>query len=172
MTTQQLLLANCAALALLGVTIYLTRATFRRVAGALAGGVAAALLNMEQDRFAYAAGWWQYPFVNTPHGPVLMYIVVVLWYGGGVALIGWRVTRRFGGGGLVAFIGLMGIYGPTRDYLGAALTKAIIFAPGIIPVLADAACWASGMALAQGVMRLTAGPARADRLARLPKALV
>lgn len=48
-----------------------------------------------------------------------MYTVVALWYGAGVALIGWRVIRRFGGRGLVTFIGIMGVYGPIRDY-GAA----------------------------------------------------
>jgi hypothetical protein len=167
MTTQQLLWANCAALALLAITIYISRATFRRVVSALAGGIAAALLNVGQDALAHSTGWWHYPSVKTPYGPMLMYSVVVLWYGAGVALIGWRVTRRFGGRGLMAFIGVMGIYGPARDYAAGAWSGAIVFAPGVVPVIADAACWASGMALAQGVMRLVGGPAKNDRLARL-----
>lgn len=166
MTTRLLLLANCASALLLAITIYFTRATFRRAAGALAGGVAAAMLNAAQDTLAHYQGWWYYPFVQTPYAPMLIYTAVALWYGGGVALVGWRVTRRFGGRGLAAFIGIMGLYGPARDYAAATWSGLITFAPGVVPVLADAACWASGMALAQAVMRLVAGPARSDRLAR------
>ncbi|MGH9775429.1 MAG: hypothetical protein ACRD50_10835 [Candidatus Acidiferrales bacterium] len=166
MTTQELLLGNLAAAALLGITIYISRATFRRVAGAAAGGIAAVILNVGQDKFARSVGWWHFPSMSTPQATVLMYTAVALWYGAGVALIGWRATRRFGWQGLVTFIGIMSVYGPARDYLVARFSGAIVFAPGISPIIADAACWASGMALAQGMMRLFAGPARNDPLAR------
>jgi hypothetical protein len=164
MTTRQLILADCAALVLLGITVYFTRASFLRVVGALIAGVSVTLLIAGADALARDLGWWYYPGGNTPYGPLLMYVAAALWYGAGVALIGWRLTRRFGRRGLVALVGVMGIVGPMRDYAGAALTGAIVFTPGIATVLGDAACWAGGTAVAQGVMRLVAGPARGDRL--------
>jgi len=96
MTTSQLILTDCVSLILLGITTLLTRATPRRILGALAGGLAAALLNVGEDIVAFSLGWWYYPSVATSYGPPLMYVAVGLWYGAGVALIGWRLTRRFG----------------------------------------------------------------------------
>jgi hypothetical protein len=159
-----LIVADCAALVLLGVTVYLTLATFRRLVGALVAGVTVTLLIAGADALARKVGWWYYPSLNTLYGLLLMYLAAALWYGAGVALIGWRLTRRFGWRGLAAFVAVMGIVGPLRDYSGAALTGGIVFAPGIVPVLGDAVCWAGGMAVAQAVMRLVAGPARKDKL--------
>jgi len=36
----------------------------------------------------------------------LLYLALWLWYGVGVTLIGWRISRRFGWRGLIGFIGL------------------------------------------------------------------
>ena len=44
----------------------------------------------------------------------------------------------------------------------------IALAPGLTTILVDVVCWAGLTALAQGVMRLVAGRAAADRLARRP----
>lgn len=164
MTTRLLILADCVALLLLGITVYLTRATFRRFLGALIGGVTVTLLMVGVDALARERGWWHYSNVSTPYGLPLMYVAAALWYGVGVALIGWRLTRRFGWRGLVGLVGAAAILGPVRDYAWAALTGVIAFAPGIAPALVDAACWACGIALVQGIMRLVAGPARSDRL--------
>ena len=164
MTTRMLILADCAALVLLGLTAYLTRATLRRLVGALIAGVTVTLLIAGADALVRKVGWWYYPSLNTPYGLLLMCLAAALWYGAGVALIGWRLTRRFGWRGLAMFVGVMGVVGPLRDYAGAALTGAIVFGPGIVPVLGDAVCWAGGIAIAQAVMRLVAGPARKDRL--------
>jgi hypothetical protein len=41
--------------------------------------------------------------------------------------------------------------------------------PGLTTVVVDIVCWAGLTVLAQGVMRLVAGPAAADRLARRPR---
>jgi hypothetical protein len=164
MTTRMLIVADCAALVLLGMTVYLTRATFRRLVGALMAGVTVTLLVAGADVLARKLGWWYYPSLKTPYELVLMYLAAALWYGAGVALIGWRLTRRFGWRGLGAFVGVMGIVGPLRDYAGAAMTGAVVFGPGIIPVLGDAVCWAGGMAIAQAVMRLLVGSAGMDKL--------
>ncbi len=168
MTTQQLILIDCFCLVLLGLAAYFTRATPRRLLGALVGGVAATVLGVGLDVAGHSLGWWHYTFVTTPYGPPLMYVAVGLWYGAGVALIGWRVTRRFGGRGQAAFIGFMTVYGPIRDYVGVAATGGAIqvITPGIAPAVGDAALWATIIAVAQGVMRLVAGPAASDRLAR------
>lgn len=166
MTTQQLVLADCFALLLLCITAYLTRATRRRLVGALVAGIVVALLVVTADVYAHSRGWWIYPAATTSYGPPLMYVAVFLWYGAGVALVGWRLTRRFGWRGQVAFIAFMAVYGPVRDYLGAAFTHAIVFAPGLLPVIGDGLCWAGGMALAQAVMSLIAGLPKSDPLAR------
>lgn len=164
MTTRLIIVADCVALVLLGITVYLTRATLRRFLGALIGGVAVTLLMVGVDALARERGWWYYPDVSTPYGLPLMYAAAALWYGAGVALIGWWLTRRFGWRGLVGLVGAAAILGPVRDYAGAALTGAIVFGPGTTPALLDAACWGCGIALVQGIMRLVAGPARSDRL--------
>ena len=171
MTTQQLILiaASCVYLVVMVVTAYFTRATRRRVTGALFGGVAVGLVGVVVESLAHAMGWWRYPSVETPCGPPLMYPVVVLLFAA-LALIGWRVTRRFGWRGQAAFLCAVTIVGTVRDYRVAAwLPEFIVFAPGIGTALVDAACWAGLLALAQAVMRLVAGPVRGDPLARQPR---
>jgi len=164
LTTRLLIVADCVALVLLGITVYLTRATLRRVVGALIGGSTVTLLMVGVDALARERGWWSYPNVSTLYGLPLMYVAAALWYGAGVALIGWRLTRRFGWRGLVGLVGAATILGPVRDYAYAALTGVIVFAPGTMSALLDAACWGCGIALVQGIMRLVAGPARGNRL--------
>ena len=170
MTTKQsiLIAANGVYLVGLVATVYFTRATARRVAGAFMGGIAVGVVGVGLESLAHSAGWWRYPSVETPYGPPLMYpALVLLW--AGFALVGWRVTRRFGWRGQAAFLGAATILGTLRDYgVAAWLLGFIVFAPGIGPVLADAACWAGTVALAQLVMRLVAGPVRGDPLARRP----
>jgi hypothetical protein len=171
MTTQQLILiaASCVYLVVMVVTAYFTRATRRRVTGALFGGVAVGLVGVGVESLAHAMGWWRYPSVETPYGPPLMYPVAVLLFAA-LALIGWRVTRRFGWRGQAAFLCAVTIVGTVRDYRVAAwLPEFIVFAPGIGTALVDATCWAGLLAFAQAVMRLVAGPVRGDPLARQPR---
>jgi hypothetical protein len=155
-------------LAVLLATVYFTRATARRVAGALMGGGAVAFVGVGVEALAHTLGWWRYPSVETPYGPPLIYpAIVLLW--AGFALIGWRVTRRFGWRGQAAFLGAAVILGVPRDYAVAArFPEFFVIAPGIGPALADAVCWAGTVALAQAIMRLVAGPVRGDPLARRP----
>jgi len=40
----------------------------------------------------------------------------------------------------------------------------MVFAPGVAPILADAAAYVGMVAIGHAVMRLVAGPAREDRL--------
>ena len=65
------------------------------------------------------------------------------------------------------FLAAVVAVGTPRDYAVAALLpEFFVIGPGVGPALADAACWAGTLALAQAVMRLVAGPARGDSLAR------
>ena len=168
MTTQILLLATCVYLAGLAGVTYFTRATQRRFLGALAGGLAVAVVGVGVEILFQTLGFWHYPSAEQPYGPLLMYPVVVLMWAG-YSLIGWRMMRRFGWRGQVVFLVAVTVLGTLRDYLVAGQALGFIaLAPGIATVLVDAVCWAGLTALAQGVMRLLAGPAAADRLARRP----
>jgi hypothetical protein len=77
------------------------------------------------------------------------------------------VARRFGWRGLAVFLGVVAVIGPPRDYLiVATFPEWMVFAPGVAPLLADAAIYVGMVALGHGVMRLIAGPSKDDRLAR------
>ena len=167
MTMQQIfLLASCLYLAVLVATAYFTRATARRVVGALAGGVAVAVVGFGVELLCQALGLWHYPSDDTGHGPLLMYpLVALMWTV--LALIGWRVVRRFGWRGEAVFLALVALQGTLRDYFEAGQALGVIeLAPGLATVLVDISCWVGLTALAQAVMRLVAGPAMADPLAR------
>jgi len=170
MTTLQFILiaAICVYLVALVAAVYFARATARRVAGALIGGVAVGVVGVGIEGLAHTLGWWRYPSIQTPYGPPLLYPAMVLLFAA-LALIGWRVTRRFGWRGQATFLVALAILGTLRDYRWAArLPELIVFAPGIGSALVDAACWAGLVGLAQAVMRCVAGPGRGDALARRP----
>jgi hypothetical protein len=77
------------------------------------------------------------------------------------------VAARFGWRGLAVCIIVAAVIGPPRDHIYAAMyPEWMVFSPGIAPVLADAATYVGIVALGHAVMRLVAGPARGDRLAR------
>jgi hypothetical protein len=169
MTTQQLLLlATCVYLAAMVVTVYFTRATARRLVGALAGGGAVAIVGVGVELLCQTLGFWRYPSTDSRYGPPLMYPLIVLVFAI-LALLGWRVTRQFGWRGQAVFFALVTVVGTLRDYLVAGEALGFIaLAPGLLTVLVDAACWGGLTALAQAVMRLVAGPAGGDHLARRP----
>jgi multidrug transporter EmrE-like cation transporter len=165
MSPQQLLLVGAGVyLVYLCAAVYFTRATARRVLGALVGGVAVAAVGYGVELACQALGLWYYPSDDTGRGPLLMYpSLAFLW--ATLALIGWRVVRRFGWRGEVVFLAAVALLGTLRDYAGQAL-GVIVLAPGVTTVLVEIVCWAGQTALTQALMWLVAGPAAADRLAR------
>jgi len=167
-TANQLVGIDGICLVLVVVAIYFTRAAPKRVFGAIVAGSVATAIGIAFDVAGDAMGWWHYTIAGTAYGPPLMYVAVGLWYGVGVTLIGWRVIRRFGRRGLIAFIGFMAVYGPLRDYAGVALTRGTVqvISPGLMPLVGDMVLWASLNAVAQGILWLIAGSPDADRLAR------
>jgi hypothetical protein len=102
-----------------------------------------------------------------PYYLTLMWIDFTLC--GWIFLITWRIARRFGGRGLAVVAMVAAVIGPLRDYRYMALFPEWgAYAPGIAPVLAISATYVLVGVVGHGVMRLSAGPARADRLARRP----
>ena len=153
---------------ILMVIAYFTRASTRRLVGALAGACAYGALNYALDRVAFAAGWWQYPAWASSSLLPLLYIPAGI-VGGAVCLIGWRAMQRFGWRGLVVFLIVWSVWGVIHDVGGTAAfanNNFMVFGSGIVPLLADMTVFATCAALAQWAMWLVAGPPRADQLAR------
>jgi hypothetical protein len=164
MTTRQLIIVTCAYFVALVVVAYFTRATSRRIAGAFAGGAAVGFFGMGAIVFGNASGLWRVPIVWTPFFLSLFYFGLAITVTP-IYLVTWRVARRFGWRGLAVCLGVVAIIGPPRDYLYAAKFPAwMVFAPGVAPILADAAAYIGIVAIGHVVMRLVAGPSGEDRL--------
>lgn|SRR5262245_1045866 len=162
----QFVLYTSVNLALLGVAVYISRATLRRLLGALVGAAAFTLVGSELVRVAHSFGWWRYALPDMPPIPLLLLVFDVVLYAALLALISWRVNRRFGWRGQMMFVGIMALHGPLRDYVGAAATELIVITPGVMPFIGWAIFWMCGIATMQAIMRLVAGHARSDTLAR------
>lgn len=145
---------------------YFTRANARRILGAFAGGAVFGVIAMLAIALGDTQGWWQVPMLHTWQYQFLY------WLGFAISctptnLVIWRIVRRFGGRGLAVCALVATIIGPPRDYGIVAMFPAwMTFAPGIVPVLADAAVYTLLVLVGYGVMRLVAGPAIVDKLAR------
>ena len=166
-------LAPVTALALL--VIYFTKARLWRVSAALLGGIAGGLLNLVADLVAFRLGLWHYASTHPAYASPWFYVTAALGYGAVFSLIGWRIDRRFGRRGVLIFLACVGAFGLLRDFLGTAVANAsgihyLVLTPGPLTVLADALCWVGCVGIAMLVMRLVAGPAGGDRLAREPAA--
>ena len=164
MTTNQLIIVTCAYMVALVAVIYFTRATSRRVVGALTGGAVVGFMGMGAIVLGNTLGLWRAPIVWTPYFLALFYLGLSISVTP-IYLVTWRVDRRFGWRGLAVCLVVVAIIGPPRDYLYAAKYPAwMVFAPGIAPILADAATYVGIVAIGHAVMRLIAGPSRKDRL--------
>ena len=164
MTTRQIIIVTCLYFVALLIVIYFTRATARRIAGAFAGGAAVGLFGIGAILFGNTLRLWRVPIVWTLFYLSLFYSGVAISLTP-IYLVTWRVVRRFGWRGLAVCLGVVAIIGPPRDYLYALKFPSwMVFAPGIAPILADAAAYVGMVAIGHAVMRLVAGPAREDRL--------
>jgi hypothetical protein len=148
---------------------YFTRATARRIVGAVAGGGVVGVAVIGVTALAEALGWWRVPGFWTPD-KLLMYYLGWAISCAPIYLVTWRIARRFGRRGLAAILCAVAVVGPLRDYrIAAFFPEWIVFGPGVAPVLAVAATYVGIVALGHAVMRLVAGPAGSDWLARLPE---
>lgn len=167
MTTQQLHLFNGLALVLLVVVSILTRATARRIAGALAGGAAAGVVALFMIALGEKEGWWHMAITWEP------YFLALLWVDFALSafpfLITWRIARWFGWRGLSAAVSIAAVIGPPRDYwYMRRFPEWGAYGTGVAPVLAISATYVLILVVGHGVMRLVAGPARGSPLARRP----
>ena len=167
MTIEQLHLFNCLYLVLLSVVAILTRATSRRIGGAVAGSAAGGLVAV----FMLASGaidrWWHIVMRSDPYFLVLLWIDFALC--GYVFLLIWRLDRRFGWRGLAMVLLIAAVIGPVRDYQYLAMFPEWgNHARGLAPALGISAAYIFLLILGYGVMRVIAGPSIADRLARRP----
>jgi hypothetical protein len=164
MTTRELIIVICAYLVELIAVVYFTRPTSRRVLGAFAGGAAVGFFGLGAILLGNALGLWRVPIFWTKVFLALFFLGVVV-SAAPVYLVTWRIARRFGLRGLAVFTVIVTIIGPPRDYLFATVFPAwMVFAPGIAPVLADAAAYIGIVVIGHAVMRLAAGPSGEDRL--------
>ena len=167
MTVQQLYVFNGIYFVVLCLVAVLARATPRRVEGALAGGVAAGIVALGIIELGERAGWWH--MVVPWKADFLVLLMLNFAVCGFVFLITWRIARRFGGRGLALAAVVAAIIGPPRDYAYMRLFPEWgHYAPGIAPILALSAAYVILGVVGHGVMRLVAGPAGSDRLARRP----
>src|SRR5258706_2179246 len=158
MTTNQLIIVTCAYLAALVAVIYFTRATSRRVVGALAGGAVVGFMGMGAIVLGNRLGLWRVPIFWTPFFLTLFYLGLSISVTP-IYLVTWRVARRFGWRGLAVCLVVVAIIGPPRDYLYATkYPEWMVFAPGVAPILADGATYIGIVALGHALMRLVAGP--------------
>lgn len=73
MTTAQLILMDGVYLVALVAVVYLTRATMRRIAGAVVAGAAFGLVALGCINLGKMLGWWQIPMQWTPLLLLLLY---------------------------------------------------------------------------------------------------
>ena len=167
MTTLQINLFNFLYLTVLIATVLLTRATLRRTFGALTGGAATGILAIGIIAFCERAGWWHFGIPWSPSFAVAWEVGFIV--GGFVLLITWRIARRFGGRGLVVAALIAAVIGPPRDYWYVkTFPEWGSYGPGIAPMLAISVAYVLLGIVGHATMRLLAGPASADRLARWP----
>jgi len=166
--TQQTLYGfACLYLVLTAVVAVLTRATPRRIVGALAGAAVCGPATFGIVAFAERAGWWHFAIPWKPYFLALFCVTIVLC--AFVFLLTWRVARRFGGRVLVVLLVASAVLGPVRDsWYIARFPEWGSYAPGMAPMLAISVTYVLLGILGHGTMRLVAGPAAADRLAHRP----
>src|SRR3954463_16751005 len=167
MTTQQIHLFNLIYLFVLALVAILTRATLRRIAGALAGGAAAGVVLLGIIALGERVGWWHMAITWEPYFLALLLIDLALC--ASVFLITWRIARRFGRRGLAVVLVVSAVIGPPRDFwYMRRFPEWGRYGPGVAPILAISATYVVFVLVGHGVMRLVAGPDREDRLARRP----
>lgn len=166
MSMRQLVLMTGGYLVALVAVAYFTRATARRVVGALAGGAVVGVLGVGVIALGNSAGWWRVPLDPSPGFLGLFYLGLVVSCAP-IYLVTWRVARRFGRRGLAVFVAVAAAIGPPRDYSFAAkYPEWITFGPGVAPVVAVALTYVAVVVVGHGAMRAVAGPSGKDRLAR------
>lgn len=165
MTAEQLYLFNGLYLMAFVVLAFLTRATTRRMIGALAGGLAAGMIALLVVVLGEKMQWWHQTIRWEPRIVTLNLLSFALC--GFVFLICWRLERRFGSKALTVPLLAVALIGPPRDYWYMShFPEWGTYNWNIATVLAVSATYALLGVVGYGVMRFIAGPARGDALRR------
>jgi hypothetical protein len=166
-TRQQLYLFSCLYLTMLVVVAVLTRATLRRLLGALVGAAVMGGAGLGIIAIGESVRWWHFVMPWEPYFLTLMWIGMIPC--GFLFLITWRIARRFGERGLAVTICVVAVVGPLRDsWYMARFPEWGSYASGFAPMLATSGAYVLLGTIGHGLMRLVAGPAAEDRLARRP----
>jgi hypothetical protein len=146
--------------------VWLSRAGTRRTIGAVCSVLVFTAISAPIDDFGARTGLWFYPScVDPPHPPLAVYLGQAFEFVGTIALIGWRVQRRFGARGLAWLTAVVCGLGMVRDFSVAAIWPDMIrFGAMPAAVIADGVAWGIVVFVALAVTRLVAGPAGADAL--------
>ena len=133
------------------VVAILTRATPRRIAGALAGGAASGVVMLCLVALWERLGWWRAMIIWEPYFLALALICMTMC--AFIFLITWRIARRFGGRGLAVVAVVAAVIGPIRDKnFAEQYPEWGSFAPGVAPVLTISACYVLFGVVGHGVM--------------------
>ena len=165
MTQQQIYLFGAMYLAILAVVAVLTRAKSRRLMGALFGAAVMGGVGLVIVAIGESARWWHFVMPWEP------YFLTLMWAGmipcGFIFLITWRIARRFGWRGLAVVLCAVAVIGPLRDsWYMSKFPEWGSYGPGFAPMLAVSGAYVALGIVGHGIMRLVAGPAASDRLAR------
>ena len=168
---QAILIGYFVAPAIFLLCAYFTRSGVRRTMSGVAGAIAYCLVQYAWDRVAAASGWWSYPAYHSPRGlpmPFEIYFFSGLVFAG-FGLVGWRIARRFGRIGMLAFLFGWSLWGFFLDNAGSALfssSRLMVFGAGAAPKIADFLVYFTCMAAVLLAIRLVGGSYRVDPLAR------
>jgi hypothetical protein len=167
MSEQQLYAFSALAAVISIAAALLTRATLRRIGGAVAGAGVAGVLLLGVIALGERLRLWHMAIDWRPYMLTLLLINVALC--AYVFLITWRIARRFGRRGL-SIVGFgVAIIGPPRDYwYMSKFPEWGYYAPGFAPVIAISLAYVTLIMVGHAVMRLVAGPANKDSLASMP----
>jgi hypothetical protein len=166
MTTLQLILMIFFYLTVFAAISYFTRASSRRITGALAGAAVIALLIFTLIALGEAIGLWVVPIKRTKQLLLLLYLALAISIAP-IYLISWRVVRRYGGRGLTVLIVCAAIIGPARDYIvSARYPEWIELEPRVAPMLAVGIIYTLIVGVGHLVMSMVAGRSGEDRLVR------
>jgi hypothetical protein len=159
-TTTLILLATLIYVAILGALIRFMRPGKKRVGGAFAGGAVAALIGAGIEAVVHRQELWQYTDRqnDTQVGPLLAYPFVVVNFAI-IALIGWRIDRRFGIRGQAVLVAALALMGVARDYFESGYWLGqVTHKSGILPFAVDIGSWTLLSSVALAVMWRVAGP--------------
>ena len=150
-------------LALFAGAAYVSQAQTLRAASSIVGG---AIFSAFVTAIPISMGWRR--FVHLEHSTQALWLLYAIGvpFGGILALAGWRIARRLGWLGLAAFVIVASIGFPIRERLYLSAAHLMVVVPGTVPWIAYTLSWACALLLSHSIMRLMAGRAVDDRLAR------